>query len=467
MIRKYVLPVLAVVGVVFGVIMVKAGNKPPKAAAPVAEPARPPFKSYVAGSGLVEAATRNIAVGAPLPGVVLEVYRGAGDPVKAGLSHDMVRRVAPLITAGNPDEQFDDMIVAAPLTRPATRPVDVDSAAQAQRPKLNVNTAAEAELAALPGVGPQLAARIVAGRPYASIWDLEGTPLFKIDDRQARSDLAVKKAAMEQARQKLAKSLRGTREEELVVARAQHEEAVAAHETAKRNFQRWSRVEDASAVPPEELANRRSAMMEAEARMRGAKANLDKLQAGTWEPDVAIARAELQAAESQVRMAQTEIGRLTVRATVDGRVLQVEVRPGEYAPSGVLATPLMLIGQTDVLHVRTDVDEHEAMRVRPDAAAVASVRGDSGRQAKLRCVRIEPYVIPKRSLTGDSSERVDTRVLQIVYAFDPRELPAYVGQQMDVFIDAERHAAERAAATGPAPAASNPAAGGPVVTPAK
>ena len=451
MIRKYVLPVLAVVGVVFGVIMVKAGNKPPKAAAPVAEPARPPFKSYVAGSGLVEAATENIAVGTPLPGVVLEVYRNVGDPVRAGLSHELVRRIAPYITAGNPDEQFDDMIVAAPLTRPATRPADVDAVApRADQPKLNVNTAAEADLAAVPGVGPKLAARVVAGRPYASIWDLEGTPLFKIDDRQARSDLAVKKAAMEQARQKLAKSLRGTREEELVVARAQHEEAVAAHETAKRNFQRWSRVEDASAVPPEELASRRSAMMEAEARMRGAKANLDKLQAGTWEPDVAIARAELQSAEAQVRMAQTEIDRLTVRAPVDGQALQVKVRPGEYAPSGVLATPLMLIGKTDVLHIRTDVDEHEAMRVRPDAGAVASVRGDSTRQARLRCVRIEPYVIPKRSLTGDSSERVDTRVLQIVYAFDPKVLPAYVGQQMDVFVDAERHEAERAAATGPA-----------------
>ena len=107
----------------------------------------------------------------------------------------------------------------------------------------------------------------------------------------------------------------------------------------------------------------------------------------------------------------------------------------------------MLIGRTDVLHIRTDVDEHEAMRVRPDARAVASVRGDSARQANLRCVRIEPYVIPKRSLTGDSSERVDTRVLQIVYAFDPKELNAYVGQQMDVFVDAERYEAERAAAT--------------------
>jgi hypothetical protein len=51
-------------------------------------------------------------------------------------------------------------------------------------------------------------------------------------------------------------------------------------------------------------------------------------------------------------------------------------------------------------------------------------------------VRFEPYVVPKKSLTGDSTERVDTRVLQIIFGFTRGELPIFVGQQMDVFIDA-------------------------------
>jgi len=44
-------------------------------------------------------------------------------------------------------------------------------------------------------------------------------------------------------------------------------------------------------------------------------------------------------------------------------------------------------------------------------------------------------VIPKKNLTGDSTERVDTRVLQVIFALD-RNVPVYAGQQMDVFIDA-------------------------------
>ena len=44
-------------------------------------------------------------------------------------------------------------------------------------------------------------------------------------------------------------------------------------------------------------------------------------------------------------------------------------------------------------------------------------------------------MVPKRSLTGESTERVDTRVLQIVYRFTPGDLTLFVGQQVDVFID--------------------------------
>ena len=68
--------------------------------------------------------------------------------------------------------------------------------------------------------------------------------------------------------------------------------------------------------------------------------------------------------------------------------------------------------------------------------AEAYVRGNSDLHTTLEFVRVDPYVVPKKSLTGESTERVDTRVLQVLFRFDPRKLPVYVGQQMDVFIEA-------------------------------
>jgi hypothetical protein len=54
----------------------------------------------------------------------------------------------------------------------------------------------------------------------------------------------------------------------------------------------------------------------------------------------------------------------------------------------------------------------------------------------LSFVRVEPFVVPKRSLTGENTERVDTRVLQVIYAVESAETTLYVGQQVDVFINA-------------------------------
>jgi hypothetical protein len=99
-----------------------------------------------------------------------------------------------------------------------------------------------------------------------------------------------------------------------------------------------------------------------------------------------------------------------------------------------MCLPLLMLGRIRPLHLRVDVDEHEGWRVRPEAGATAHIRGRADRSLALRFVRFEPFVIPKRSLTGESTERVDTRVLQVIYEITDEENAPFVGQQMDVFI---------------------------------
>ena len=132
----------------------------------------------------------------------------------------------------------------------------------------------------------------------------------------------------------------------------------------------------------------------------------------------------------------TPVSTSTVRAPIDGEVLQVKIHVGEYAPAGVTTTPLILLGRLKPLNIRVDVDEHEAWRVNPAAKAVATVRGNSDLKTPVTFERFEPFVLPKKSLTGDSTERVDTRVLQVIYRVENQSLQLFVGQQMDVFIDA-------------------------------
>jgi HlyD family secretion protein len=115
----------------------------------------------------------------------------------------------------------------------------------------------------------------------------------------------------------------------------------------------------------------------------------------------------------------------------------VNVRPGESV-GAVPGQPIVVLGTVGPLHLRVDVDETDIPRLKPGAAGTASPRGDSNQRYPLRFVRIEPYVKPKRSLTGDGIERVDTRVLQVIYAIAAADPPLHVGQQLDVFLDAGR-----------------------------
>lgn len=225
----------------------------------------------------------------------------------------------------------------------------------------------------------------------------QGDTLLLIDDRELQANLQVKEASLAQAEGTLA-------------------EAKASLQDYETRFKLVQNVTDRRALSVDDFEQRKNAVLLYKAKLTSAKA------------DVLAAQAALQAA-------RTDLDRLRVRAPVDCTVLQVNIRPGEYAQTGVLDDPLMLLGDNNQLHVRVDIDENDAWRFKPGARAMAFMRGNRDLNCTITFVRTEPYITPKQSLTGDSTERVDTRVLQVVYGFDRSALPAYVGQQMDVFIE--------------------------------
>lgn len=275
---------------------------------------------------------------------------------------------------------------AAPIALPARAPFAsyVGGAGVVEASSENVAVGAPAE-----GIVTRVAVR-VGDRVRA------GDPLVLLDDRVARAAAAVSAARAGRAR-------------------AAVEEAAALEREAEGAVGRVDRLADRRAVSDEEIERRRSALAVARAR-------------------TALARADLEAAQADVGARRAELDRLTVRAPLDGEILKVDVRPGELA-GGPNARTLVRMGAVERLHVRVDVDENDAWRFRPGTRAVAFVRGNRELSAELAFVRVEPLVTPKTALTGDPTEKVDTRVLQVVYAFDPASLPAWVGQQLDVFIE--------------------------------
>jgi multidrug resistance efflux pump len=264
-----------------------------------------------------------------------------------------------------------------------------------------------------------------------------GDPLFRVDDRHLKAQLAYQEATLAAARAQLAKLEQQPRPEELPPSAAKVGTARASARLQEDLAERARRLRPSGAMSAEEVTQRLLALEVARQQLIQAQAEHALLKAGAWKPDLDIARAVVAQAKAQVEQTRTELDRALVRAPVDGEVLKVYVHPGEY----VGAQPgqaLVVLGHLGRLHVRVDISEHDIDRFRPEAPARAVTRGQARRQYPLRFVRVEPYVVPKRSLTGDNTERVDTRVLQVIYALTGADGRAYVGQQLDVFLDVGR-----------------------------
>ena len=244
--------------------------------------------------------------------------------------------------------------------------------------------------APLPGIAKKVYVKV--GQKVKS-----GDVLFEIDDREYRADLEIKQG-------------------NLLKAKAAVVEAQASLRDAESQYELVKNVSDNRAVSIDDVKKRQNAVLLAEAR-------------------TASAKAAVVGAEAEVRSSKTNIERLTVRSPMDGEILQVTIHAGEYVQAGPASTPLVRMGSLETLHVRVDIDENDAWRFKPGTKAVAFVRGNRDLKADLTFVRVEPYITPKTSLTGSSTERVDTRVLQILYSFERAKLPVFVGQQVDVYID--------------------------------
>lgn len=263
----------------------------------------------------------------------------------------------------------------------------------------------------------------------------KGAPLFRLDDRSQKAELEFQRANVQLASAQLARWKSMPREEDIPPSEARVARADAELEARRDEWSRSSDLVTKKVLPDQDLIQKRLSMAAAEAELALAKAEDARLKAGAWAHEIQIAAAELTRAEQAAKQAEVEIDRMVVRSPIRGTILKVNVRPGEYVGAQAGLT-LIVMGDIERLHVRVDIDEQDLPRFRPGLPGEGFLRGNAEDPLVLDFVRVEPFAEPKKSLTNSGNERVDTRVLQVIYALRGKS-DVYVGQQIDVFLDLE------------------------------
>lgn len=273
-----------------------------------------------------------------------------------------------------------------------------------------------------------------------------GEPLFSIDDSIQRAATAQQKAQAAAAGALLAELKAQPRKENLAVAKSQLDLADAGLRTARDQFEKLKEAYKTNrlAVSRNDLDNAADAVRTAEAGLDVARSQYKLVKAGAWVYDIRNQQHQFDALTRAYLSSKALLDKFVVKAPVEGRVLSINAAVGSYAsPQGVYGTytegfnpAVVMGGPEEYIGVRCYIDEILINRLPLPSRIQArmSIRGTDVR-IPIEFVRIQPYVKPKIELSNERTEKVDLRVLPVLFRFKkPKDVSIYPGQLVDVFV---------------------------------
>lgn len=274
----------------------------------------------------------------------------------------------------------------------------------------------------------------------------KGQPLLRIDDSVQAATTEQQKSAALAALAKLQELKAEPRKENLAVAQAQVAAAGAALKTAEDAYHKQEAASQADprSVSRNDVDAARDAAEAAGSNLEVARKERDLIQAGAWIFDISNQESQYDALEKSYLASRALLSKYTIRSPENGLVLSLNTVVGSYvSPQGSFdaythgMNPVLVLGTPQTyLQVRCYVDEILVPRLPPQSKIKAqmSIRG-SDVTLPLEFVRLQPYVSPKIELSDQRQERVDVRVLPMIFKVKkPKNLNLYPGQLVDVYI---------------------------------
>jgi multidrug resistance efflux pump len=263
-----------------------------------------------------------------------------------------------------------------------------------------------------------------------------GAPIAELESGVERAALAAAEGDFEAAKAELLRTSRGLRSEDIEAAIADSEGARSKATMSRDTLERTEKLAKGGAATPDELDRARRQAETDQRTFESLEAKKRAALAGSRMEDIAQARAKMLGAAARRDEARAQLERLTIRAPIAGEILSLKFRAGEYYTTG--GDPLAILGDTRVARVRMDVDERDVAQVALGANAFATSTAFPGRRFAGKVVEIGKRMGRKNLRTDDPVERIDTKVLEVVFQLDDRD-GLVPGLRVTGHIESPRH----------------------------
>ncbi|MBP9089175.1 MAG: efflux RND transporter periplasmic adaptor subunit [Kofleriaceae bacterium] len=340
--------------------------------------------------------------------------------------------------------RVERLLFAAPPTKPKAK--DVQAASRTlvmpgivderdQAPPIAANMSGNGVVepkAEQTDVGAGVAGRIAVVAAIEGATVNVGDLLVELDNQVEKAAVAAATADVDAAKANLARAVRGSRAEDVKAAMADAETARARSDLSKSVAERLSKVAAGGGATVDEVDRASRQASADQAAARAADARSAGVLAGSRREDIALARAQVMAAEARRDQASATVEKLIVRAPIAGTVLQVKVRAGEFYQPGSAA--LVVLADTSEFHVRMDVDERDVGKVAIGDVATVRANAYPGVNFSGKVIEIGRRMGRKNIRTDDPTERNDTKILEVVILLDkPNGL--VIGQRVTCYVN--------------------------------
>ena len=255
----------------------------------------------------------------------------------------------------------------------------------------------------------------------------KGQVIAKFDAELQQAIVAKAQAQLAQATAFLEKTLNGARPEEVAAASAKVAAANAAYTQSEANFRRAKTLVKDKLASQETLDSATAARDETFANLESAKQNLNELTNGSRVEDINSAKAQVQAAEAELKVQQKYLSDLTIKAMRAGRVDNLPWHVGERVTKG---SPVVIIQANSAPYARVYIPEPYRAKLNQGMTLKVRVDGiDKDIQGELTWIASEPAFTPFYALNQEERARL-MYLAEVTLPVSENNLPTGVPAQV-------------------------------------